>query len=278
MTEIPRAQDQLFDAAAVGAREVRRARRRPPGLGRAHAARAGHACVAERARRARTALRKTLYPVAARRLRPQRHLRAERRAPAPAQDPDRRQRRHRRQLPARREGDTNRGITIGSGVFIGRNTILSCKNGDIDARRRRQHRLQLRDVLGQPRAHRPRHAARGVLLPDRRRSRLQRSVAAGARAGPPIRGRDHRRRRLARRGREDPRRRARSAIAPSSAPARSCATSVPAGAIAVGIPAKVVGQRGRSPRRERAGDEPGRSSTSCRSAITSAGKARACTA
>jgi acetyltransferase-like isoleucine patch superfamily enzyme len=30
------------------------------------------------------------------------------------------------------KGDTNAGITIGSGVFIGRNTILSCKNGDIE--------------------------------------------------------------------------------------------------------------------------------------------------
>jgi acetyltransferase-like isoleucine patch superfamily enzyme len=30
------------------------------------------------------------------------------------------------------KGDDNRGITIGNGVFIGRNTILSCKNGDID--------------------------------------------------------------------------------------------------------------------------------------------------
>lgn len=30
------------------------------------------------------------------------------------------------------KGDTNRGITIGSGVFVGRNTILSSKNGDID--------------------------------------------------------------------------------------------------------------------------------------------------
>ena len=30
------------------------------------------------------------------------------------------------------KGDTNRGIAIGSGVFVGRNTILSCKNGDID--------------------------------------------------------------------------------------------------------------------------------------------------
>ena len=29
------------------------------------------------------------------------------------------------------KGDANRGITIGSGVFVGRNTILSCKNGDI---------------------------------------------------------------------------------------------------------------------------------------------------
>ncbi|HEY7054967.1 MAG TPA: acyltransferase [Vicinamibacterales bacterium] len=30
------------------------------------------------------------------------------------------------------KGDANRGITIGSGVFVGRNTILSCKNGDIE--------------------------------------------------------------------------------------------------------------------------------------------------
>jgi acetyltransferase-like isoleucine patch superfamily enzyme len=30
------------------------------------------------------------------------------------------------------KGRSNRGITIGSGVFIGRNTILSCKDGDID--------------------------------------------------------------------------------------------------------------------------------------------------
>ena len=49
------------------------------------------------------------------------------------------------------KGETNRGIRIGSGVFIGRNTILSCKNGDIELARRREHRVQLRDVLGQPR-------------------------------------------------------------------------------------------------------------------------------
>jgi acetyltransferase-like isoleucine patch superfamily enzyme len=30
------------------------------------------------------------------------------------------------------KGATNAGIRIGSGVFIGRNTILSCKNGDIE--------------------------------------------------------------------------------------------------------------------------------------------------
>ena len=30
------------------------------------------------------------------------------------------------------KGSTNRGIIIGNGVFLGRNTILSCKNGNID--------------------------------------------------------------------------------------------------------------------------------------------------
>lgn len=30
------------------------------------------------------------------------------------------------------KGSTNRGIRIGDGVFVGRNTILSCKDGDID--------------------------------------------------------------------------------------------------------------------------------------------------
>ena len=30
------------------------------------------------------------------------------------------------------KGETNGGIRIGDGVFIGRNTILSCKNGDIE--------------------------------------------------------------------------------------------------------------------------------------------------
>jgi acetyltransferase-like isoleucine patch superfamily enzyme len=30
------------------------------------------------------------------------------------------------------KGESNRGIAIGDGVFVGRNTILSCKNGDIE--------------------------------------------------------------------------------------------------------------------------------------------------
>jgi acetyltransferase-like isoleucine patch superfamily enzyme len=30
------------------------------------------------------------------------------------------------------KGDSNRGIQIGDGVFIGRNSILSCKDGDIE--------------------------------------------------------------------------------------------------------------------------------------------------
>lgn len=29
------------------------------------------------------------------------------------------------------KGDQNRGITIGNGVFLGRNSIVSCKNGDV---------------------------------------------------------------------------------------------------------------------------------------------------
>jgi acetyltransferase-like isoleucine patch superfamily enzyme len=30
------------------------------------------------------------------------------------------------------KGDNNRGIQIGSGVFVGRNTIVSCKDGDVE--------------------------------------------------------------------------------------------------------------------------------------------------
>ncbi len=32
------------------------------------------------------------------------------------------------------KGESNRGITVGNGAYIGRNTILSCKDGDIELR------------------------------------------------------------------------------------------------------------------------------------------------
>ena len=140
------------------------------------------------------------------------------------------------------KGDTNRGIDIGSGVFIGRNTILSCKNGDIDVEDWRQHRLQLRALFRQPRAHRPRHAARRLLLRDRRRPRLLRCVEVRARADADVGGRADRRGGMARRRREDPRRRhdRRQGDRRRRGVVRE---AVPEGAIAVGVPAKIIGQR-----------------------------------
>ena len=88
--------------------------------------------------------------MAARIVRPQRRVRAERRAAASPQDSHRQQRRDRRQLPHRCQRRVEPGFRIGNGVFIGRNSILSCKNGDIDVADRREHRVQLRAVLGQP--------------------------------------------------------------------------------------------------------------------------------
>ena len=119
------------------------------------------------------------------------------------------------------KGTDNRGITIGNGVFVGRNTILSCKNGDIVIDDRRQHRLQLRDLLGVARARRRRRPDGGVHLSRGRRSPLRSRRHPGARAGP-HRARHRRRRpRLARRARRRHRRLARSAATRSSAPARS---------------------------------------------------------
>ena len=139
------------------------------------------------------------------------------------------------------KGETNGGITIGSGVFIGRNTILSCKNGDIVIGEGANIGFNCemfsaaRVELG------PRDAAGRLLLPDRRRPRLERCRRAGAGAGT---------RRLRRHG---------SAPAPGLAPAPKCSTAstvgedavvgagavvnadVPADAIAVGVPARVVG-------------------------------------
>ena len=151
----------------------------------------------------------------------------------------------------------NRGITIGSGVFIGRNTILSCKNGDIALERRREHRLQLRAVLGEPRD----ASARDTLLAaycyliggDHDCSDPSQPVLAQARSSAGVIGR---RRRVARRRRQDARRRARSATARSSAPAPSCASD---GARPARSPS--ASRRRSSATRRRSREAPPRTST-----------------
>jgi acetyltransferase-like isoleucine patch superfamily enzyme len=140
------------------------------------------------------------------------------------------------------KGDDNQGIVIGNGVFIGRNTILSCKNGDIEiedganvgfnceifsASRVRLGRDALlaaycyliggdhdftdptQPVLAQPRRSRGVTVGAGAWL------------GAGAKVLDGVSVGDR-------------------AIVGAGAVVRE---AVPAGAIAVGIPAKVIGQR-----------------------------------
>ena len=126
------AQDQLFAPGKSSRAEVRGAGRRPPRARRAAEIRAHRHARAGARRRARPGAAEAAVSRAARIVRTQRRLRPERRAAPPAQDSHRQQRRHRRQLPDRREGRVQSRHPIGSGVFIGRNTILSCKNGDIE--------------------------------------------------------------------------------------------------------------------------------------------------
>ena len=104
-----------------------------PGLGAARAVRARHAGGAVGAGRAGPRAAQGALSAAARRLRPQRGVRPERGAAPSAQDPDRRTTWSSTTTACSTpRATTNRGIDIGSGVFIGRNTILSCKNGDIE--------------------------------------------------------------------------------------------------------------------------------------------------
>ena len=191
----------------VGAGEVRRPGRRAAGLGRARLARVRDPVVAADPGALGYFLRKTLYPSLLGACGRQRRVRARRGDAASAEDPHRRRRGDRRQLPAGREGGHNRGITIGSGVFVGRNTILSCKNGDIDLEdganigfncevfSASQVRIGRDTLLA---------AYCYVIGGDHDFSDASR---AGPRAGADVGGRADRRRRLARRGRQGPRRR-----------------------------------------------------------------------
>jgi acetyltransferase-like isoleucine patch superfamily enzyme len=153
------------------------------------------------------------------------------------------------------KGTTNRGITIGSGVFVGRNTILSCKNGDIDVADGANvgfnceifsaSRVTIgRDtllaaycyVIGGDHDFSDPSAA--VLAQGRRSAGV--TVGAGAWLGAGAKILDG----VAIGDR---------AIVGAGAVVRE---AVPDGAIAVGIPARIVGQRGQ--RDGAAGPEPGR--------------------
>ena len=133
MTEIPRAQDQLFSRRTLGARAkysalvVGR-----PGWARCSSTSSSRSLRAGGARRARARAAQGLYPVLLGRS--GRNVvfgqNVVLRHPHKIQIGDDVVIDDNCLLDAK--GDANRGIRIGSGVFIGRNTILSCKNGDIE--------------------------------------------------------------------------------------------------------------------------------------------------
>ena len=140
------------------------------------------------------------------------------------------------------KGHTNRGITIGSGVFIGRNSILSCKNGDIELADGANvgfnceifsaSRVTVgRDTLLAAYCyliggdHDLSDGSQPVIAQDRRSEGITIGAGAWLGAGAKI---------------LDGVRVGDGAVIGASAVVR---TAVPAGAIAVGIPARIVGQR-----------------------------------
>jgi acetyltransferase-like isoleucine patch superfamily enzyme len=144
------------------------------------------------------------------------------------------------------KGESNRGIAIGSGVFIGRNSILSCKNGDIDIADGANigfncevfsaSRVSIgRDTLLAAYCyliggdHDFSDSAQPVLAQGRRSEGV--TVGAGAWLGAGAKLLD---------GVTV----GDGAVIGAGAVVRA---AVPAGAIAVGIPARVVGQRGEGP-------------------------------
>ena len=140
------------------------------------------------------------------------------------------------------KGDGNRGIAIGSGVFIGRNTILSCKNGDIDVEDGANIGFNC-ELFSASRVRIGRNTLLAaycyVIGGDHDFSDPGRAVLEQGRT---LARRRHRRGGVARRRRQGARRRdhRQSGHRRRGAVVRD---AVPDGAIAVGIPARVVGHR-----------------------------------
>ena len=108
------------------------------------------------------------------------------------------------------KGTTNRGISIKRGVFLGRNTILSCKNGDIVLDEDANIGFNVEVFSAATVQGRQEGADRGVHLSGRRRSSLRSGRRPGARPGAD--GARHRRRRQ------------RLARAPTSSSPTACAS------------------------------------------------------
>jgi len=132
MTEIPRAQDQLFDGRSSAREKYARLVVGRPGLGALLKHEAVVMCSQHVPGALGFALRKLLYPallgacgrnVVFGQNVVLRHPHKIRIGDNVVVDDN---------CLVDAKGDSNHGITIGSGVFIGRNTILSCKNGDIE--------------------------------------------------------------------------------------------------------------------------------------------------
>ena len=105
------------------------------------------------------------------------------------------------------KGDANQGIRIGRGVFIGRNTILSCKNGDIEIADGANIGFNCEIFsASRVRVGQDTLLAAYVYLVGGDHDARDRS-RPGDRAGPQVRRHLDRRRRLARGARDDPRRR-----------------------------------------------------------------------
>ena len=244
MTKIPRAQDQLFDTRQSAREKYAALVVGRSGLGRAHQARDDRVVVAARARRARLRAAQDVVSQAAGSLRPQRDLRPERRAPSPAQDPHRRQRRRstttacsmpkaRRTAASRSAAGSSSAATRSCRARTATSTSRTAPtSGSTASCFRRAACGSASDTL---------LAAYCYLIGgDHDFSDLRSRCWTQARTSD---GRHDRRGRVARRRRENARRRHDRRWRHHRRRRRRARSSVPAGAIAVGIPAEIVGQR-----------------------------------